>query len=95
VKPRLPTVVRNGKRTIPDEDSRHGTEAGYAAGCREFCCRKGHADYNAQKKAERIARGIPEDVHGTPNGYNNYSCHCDACQIGMLLHGPKRRKPHA
>lgn len=66
------------------DDERHGTDQGYQAGCRLACCRNAHAQYNAAKKAERIARGIPERVHGTRNGYVNYGCRCDACQIASL-----------
>lgn len=66
---------------LTSNDPRHGTERGYCAGCRESCCRVAHARYNAVKKAERIARGVPDHVHGTPNGYANYACRCDACQI--------------
>ena len=66
------------------DDPRHGTDLGYQAGCRELCCRVAHSEYNARKKAERIALGIPERVHGTPNGYKNYDCRCDRCQIASL-----------
>lgn len=66
------------------DDERHGTDQGYQAGCRQDCCRRAHSEYNARKKAERIARGIPERVHGTRNGYVNYGCRCDRCQIASL-----------
>lgn len=69
---------------ITESDPRHGSENGYSAGCREFCCKRAHAQYNAKKKAERIARGIPEAVHGTLNGYANYGCHCVKCQIASI-----------
>lgn len=73
-------------------DVRHGQESGYAAGCRLACCRAAHTVYTKMKKAERIARGIPERVHGTPNGYNNYNCRCDACQIAMLKDAGRRKR---
>ena len=62
----------------------HGTDQGYQAGCRLECCRTAHREYNARKKAERIARGIPLRVHGTRNGYVNYGCRCDRCKIASL-----------
>ena len=73
-------------------DSRHGSERGYAAGCRLFCCRRAHNEYTQARKAERIARGIPEQVHGTPNGYNNYDCRCAPCSIAMLKQTARRKK---
>jgi len=30
-------------------------------------------------KANRIKRGVPDHVHGTPNGYHNYDCRCQPC----------------
>lgn len=69
---------------MKDDDPRHGTERGYQAGCKNFCCRKGHADYNAARRKARAARETPEHVHGTRNGYSNYGCHCPRCQVGSL-----------
>lgn len=78
-------------RYLSSTDERHGTERGYAAGCRQECCREAHRVYAARKKSERIARGIPEHVHGTSNGYNNYSCTCDRCQIATVGKGKGKR----
>ena len=69
---------------LPPDDPRHGLDIGYQAGCRQECCRDAHRVYNARKKAERIARGIPEQLHGTANCYNNYACRCTKCQIAAL-----------
>lgn len=74
-------------RHVADDDPRHGLERGYAAGCRKPCCREAHRIYSQHKKEERIARGVPDHVHGTRNGYNNYGCHCDKCQIAMVGKG--------
>lgn len=71
-------------RHIPSTDPRHGTERGYSAGCRESCCREAHRIYSAEKKQARIARGIPDYAHGTLNGYVNYDCRCDKCQIASI-----------
>lgn len=69
---------------IEPDDERHGSERGYSAGCRQFCCKRAHAEFNAIRKQIRIARGIPEHAHGTTNGYSNYDCRCDACMIASL-----------
>lgn len=46
-------------------DPRHGTSAGYCAGCRETCCRRGAAEYERQRIVRRyIGRG-PLTVDGT------------------------------
>lgn len=47
--------VRHTGPMVPD-DPRHGTDTGYAAGCRETCCRCAHA---AARKLERLAGGRP------------------------------------
>lgn len=90
--PPLPRRIINGQRGIAADDPRHGHERGYAAGCRQECCRRAHTLYTRAKKAERIARGIPEQVHGTPNGYNNYDCRCTPCQIAMLKDSGRRKR---
>jgi hypothetical protein len=63
-----------------EDDPRHGSENGYSAGCRQFCCRLAHTQYNAERKRIRKANGIPEHVHGTPNGYVNFDCRCGPCK---------------
>ena len=70
--------------SLRDDDPRHGSNRGYQAGCRKFCCRLAHAAYNAERKMARGAQGVPEHVHGTRNGYVNYSCHCDRCQVASI-----------
>jgi hypothetical protein len=74
---------------IKEDDPRHGTNRGYGAGCRLYCCVDAHTIYSTQKKIERVARGIPERVHGTRNGYTNYGCRCTRCQISMV--GTKKK----
>jgi hypothetical protein len=84
--------ARYGQGLLTQDDERHGTERGYAAGCRLDCCRVAHTQYTKMTKVKRIARGIPERVHGTANGYNNYECRCDACQIAMLKESGRRKR---
>jgi hypothetical protein len=69
---------------IGESDPRHGTERGYSAGCRQFCCKRAHAEYNAQRKVTRKEKGIPDHVHGSRNGYVNFDCRCDACKIASI-----------
>lgn len=43
---------------ITSTDPRHGTNAGYIAGCRETCCKTAHADYRRNLYARQyVARG--------------------------------------
>jgi hypothetical protein len=77
---------------LADDDQRHGSERGYAAGCRLDCCRTAHTQYTKEMKVKRIARGVPEHLHGTANAYNNYNCRCTPCQIAMLKHSGKQKR---
>lgn len=57
----------------------HGI-GGYRRGCR---CRTCKAAWSAaQRKWRRKVRKlpVPEQVHGTINGYKIYGCRCDACK---------------
>lgn len=40
------------------DDFRHGTNAGYVAGCRYLCCRAAHADYRRGLRAKRYLRRV-------------------------------------
>lgn len=43
------------------DDPRHGTNPGYNAGCREFCCRRAHANYRKRLEWDNL-RGLPRIV---------------------------------
>jgi hypothetical protein len=66
---------------MTEDDDRHGTYAGYQAGCREKCCREVKRAYNAVKRQEYRERGLLQDDHrhGTRTGYIAYSCRCADC----------------
>ena len=52
---------------LPD-DKRHGSNAGYVAGCRIECCRTAHATYRRSVWRKRYARGVDRlyiDATGT------------------------------
>ena len=48
------------KRAMPwgltSSDDRHGSETGYAAGCRLACCREQHRIYTENKRSRRAVR---------------------------------------
>lgn len=44
------------------DDPRHGTRPGYAAGCREVCCRKAHAAYRRAERKHSVLTGSPLTV---------------------------------
>lgn len=48
------------------DDARHGAQAGYAAGCREQCCKTAHALYMAQHRVDTyLGRHRTEDSAAT------------------------------
>ena len=60
----------------------HASRRTYYAGCRCQMCVDAHAYYKRamrKQRRERLAREVPDHVHGTVNGYNNYNCRCDRC----------------
>lgn len=49
---------------LPDTDPRHGTPAGYVAGCRNECCRAPRRR-QAKRRAVRVREGVP--IWATPD----------------------------
>ena len=79
-------------RELPASDRRHGTNAGYVAGCRCERCR----DANRQYRAAQKARGLPDPGdprHGTVGGFTNYHCRCERCRDAMRVWDATRRRP--
>lgn len=53
------------------DDPRHGTRPGYAAGCREVCCRKAHAAYRrAERKHNCLTGPLTVSALGTQRRIN-------------------------
>jgi hypothetical protein len=69
----------SGRKGISPTDKRHGTSAGYVAGCRCARCRRARAAYMREYRLTNTAGITPQHVHGTANGYQNYGCRCDRC----------------
>lgn len=81
-----------GKRTPApgDGDPRHGTTAGYIAGCRGDDCKRANRAYRDNQRR----RGLPDvgdPRHGTVGGYTNYRCRCDRCVDAMRTWDSTRR----
>ena len=54
--------------TVNPQDPRHGTNAGYVAGCRDTCCRQAHATYRRSIWRNRYTRRVDRlyiDATGT------------------------------
>jgi DNA-binding CsgD family transcriptional regulator len=78
----------------------HGTFLSYQRGC---TCEKCRAANNAEARKHRENRKykeMPEELHGTENGYRNWGCLCEPCkaagalkhQLATKLDGPSARK---
>lgn len=48
-----------GRNLLHDQDPRHGTYAGYNAGCRNECCRRAARDYQRQRYFDYAVLGLP------------------------------------
>jgi len=84
-------VSKRSPEGLPIADPRHGSTAGYVAGCRCDRCKQANKDYRAAQKA----RGLPPDDprHGTVGGYTNYHCRCEPCRDAMRTWDNTRRRP--
>lgn len=79
-------------RELPSDDPRHGTNAGYIAGCRCEQCKQGNRDYRAAQK-ERGLPDVDDPRHGTVGGFTNYHCRCEPCRDAMRGWDNTRRRP--
>lgn len=59
----------------------HGTTRAYRV-CRPACaaCRAANTRAAADRRAARLAAGMPEDAHATPSGYTFWNCRCKRCK---------------
>jgi len=68
---------------IPDlpDGYQHGTTRAYRM-CRPACeaCKAANTVAAAERRAAKLARGMPEDAHGKPSGYTFWSCRCKRCK---------------
>lgn len=76
---------------VSESDTRHGTYAGYKAGCRQPCCMRARRAYSRRRIARQKAVGLPanDSRHGTGLGYVEWSCRCVDCRdaIRALMSG--------
>ena len=68
---------------IPDlpDGYQHGTTRAYRM-CRPACeaCKAANTAAAAERRAAKLARGMPEEAHGKPSGYTFWSCRCKRCK---------------
>lgn len=57
----------------------HGTLLCYRRGCNCAPCRAANTKFYNESKERRLQKGIPEHLHGTESGYQNWECRCDPC----------------
>lgn len=59
----------------------HGTIRAYRH-CRPACaqCKAANAEAAAERRATKLAAGMPEDAHGKPSGYTFWNCRCRRCK---------------
>lgn len=73
--------------TEQDGADYHGTYRGYSYyKCRGPRCRRANADYSAEYKRKRLAKGglAPDDArHGDEATYTNYYCRCWECSVAV------------
>jgi putative transposase len=71
----------------------HGTTRAYRF-CRPSCteCRAANAAAKGERRAIRIAAGMPDEAHGKPSGYSYWNCRCDLCVV-VYLGEPKAKAP--
>lgn len=72
-----PPLPPKPKRNPPEHGS--ATMYGYH-GCRCPECRRGNLLRKQESDRRRASRPVPDHVHGTENGYTNYSCRCRRCK---------------
>jgi len=76
----------------------HGTNAGFARGCRCEPCVQAHRAYHREYSARRRSEGIPTENHGTPYGYqlgckNREQCPTEpTCADASLAEENRRRR---
>lgn len=81
----------------------HGTLLRYRRGCNCQPCRDANNRFCNESKARRLQKGIPEHLHGTQTGYQNWECRCDPCseagreanQKAMEVEGLEPHRTHA
>ncbi|MGV8913768.1 MAG: hypothetical protein ACOH14_14235 [Rhodoglobus sp.] len=68
---RVAAAGRRAERALPRTPKPivHGTNAGYARGCRCVSCVEGHRAYHREYTARRRREAIAVEKHGTPYGY--------------------------
>ena len=48
--------------------------------CSPECLSKRKSEQRRETKERAIARGCPDDMHGTQTGATHYECHCAKCR---------------
>jgi len=58
----------------------HSTPGGYSNhNCRCVGCTVANSEYQAKRRQERYAEGVPSTVTHNASTYNNWGCRCATC----------------
>ncbi len=87
--PQRDSGARGGIRLLALDDPRHGTAAGYWAGCRCDPCREARREYDRARRERGLEPDDPR--HGTINGYW-FGCRCDLCREAHNEYNRARRE---
>lgn len=97
---RAADAKRRAERALPrtPKPIAHGSNAGFARGCRCEPCVQAHRAYHREYSARRRSEGIPAENHGTPYGYqlgckNREQCPAKpTCADASLAEENRRRR---
>lgn len=78
---------------LPD-DPRHGTTAGYSAGCRNDCCRAANTRYDKGRRLDAL-RGTPRTTDSSGTRRRVQALHCMGWSLQMIADRAGYNSPQA
>ncbi len=70
----------------------HGKRSTYYTGCRCDPCTQAASTFMRNRRKKLAALKMPDDKHGKPSGYTDWSCRCDQCREASLTSVYRQRK---